>query len=106
MTADMSQKSKALLKIETKVGESFKIRLWEDRTKGGCRWVPTFDAKVLRLLSDEYERTRNIRVSDIGMRYFEFVAIVAGVTEISFESRYAWHFSADKHMCYEVTVAS
>jgi len=101
MTAEMSE----VLKIETKVGESFKIRLWEDRTKGGCRWVPTFDSGVLRLLSDEYERTRNIRVSDIGMRYFEFVAISSGVTEISLESRYGWKFSADKHLTYKVTIA-
>jgi len=101
----MSEDIKGALKIETKVGESFKIRLWEDRTKGGCRWVPTFDSSILRLLGDEYERTRNIRVNDIGMRYLEFVAISSGVTEISLESRYGWHFSADKHMTYEVLIA-
>lgn len=105
MTADMSEEITGTLKIETKVGEAFKIRLWEDRTKGGCRWVPTFDAGFLRLLNDEYERTRNIRVSDIGMRYFEFIAISPGVTEISLESRYGWKFSADKHMTYEVSIA-
>lgn len=104
MIADMSRETQEVLKIESKVGESFKIRLWEDRTKGGCRWVPTFDAQALRLLSDEYERTRNIRVSDIGMRYFEFVAIAPGNTKISLESRYGWKFSADKHMTYEVTI--
>jgi hypothetical protein len=94
------------LKIDAKVGESFKIRLWEDRTKGGCRWVPTFNSGVVRLLGDEYERTRNIRVSDIGMRYLEFVAITVGQTEISLESRYGWHFSADQHITYEVSVTN
>lgn len=93
------------INIDAKTGESFKIRMWEDRTKGGCRWVPTFDAEVLRLLSDEYERTQNIRVSDIGMRYFEFVAMAPGKTVISFESRYGWKFSAEKHITYKVSIS-
>ncbi len=95
-----------VIKIDTKAGEPFKIRMLEDRTKGGCRWVPTFDSEVLRLLSDEYERTQNIRVSDVGMRYFEFVAMAPGKTAISFESRYGWKFSAEKHLTYEVSITA
>ena len=91
------------IKMKAKVGEPFRIRLWEDRTKGN-KWVPTYDATSLRLISDEYERTRNIRVSDIGMRYFEFLPTVPGVYTITFELRYGWKFSAEQHLAYEVTV--
>ena len=93
-----------VLRINAKLGESFKIRIWEDRTKGGCRWVPTYDSAEVRLLSDEYERTRNIRVSDIGMRNFEFIAMAPGKAVISFESRYGWKFSAENHLTYEISI--
>ncbi len=93
------------IKIKAQVGDPFKIRIWEDRTKGGCRWVPTHDTSAIRLLGDEYERTRNIRVSDIGMRYFEFVAIKPGTSIITFEARYGWKFSAESHLTYEVSIS-
>jgi len=101
----MVDKTNEALKISTTVGTPFKIRIWEDRTKGGCRWVPTYDSAMIRLLGDEYERTRNIRVSDIGMRYFEFVAMASGETVITFEARYGWKFSAESHMSYEVSIS-
>jgi len=91
------------LKIAAEVGEPFRISLWEDRTRGN-RWVPSFDAEALRLLSDEYERTRNIRVSDIGMHNFEFIATHPGSFWIEFESRYGWKFSAESHLTYEVLI--
>ncbi|MFQ5597076.1 MAG: protease inhibitor I42 family protein [Nitrospiria bacterium] len=100
----MQNRMGEVLKINAKLAEPFKIRIWEDRTKGGCRWVPTFDTQAFRLLSDEYERTQNIRVSDIGMRTFEFIPMTSGKTVISFESRYGWKFSAENNMTYEVTV--
>ncbi len=93
-----------MIRIDAKVGEPFQIRMWEDRTKGGCRYVPTYDSEVLRLLSDEYDRTRNIRVTDSGMRSFEFVALSSGKTSLAFESRYGWKFSAENHLAYEVTI--
>ncbi|MFQ5589216.1 MAG: protease inhibitor I42 family protein [Nitrospiria bacterium] len=100
MTTQKSEKTK----ITAKTGELFQIRVWEDRTKGGCRWVPTYDTAVLRLLGDEYERTRNIRVTDSGMRTFEFVGMAPAETEITFEARYGWKFSAEQHMTYDVSI--
>ncbi|MFQ5779934.1 MAG: protease inhibitor I42 family protein [Nitrospiria bacterium] len=100
----MIQGKNNVKRIRTKAGEPFKIRIWEDRTKGS-RWVPTFDTALFRLLSDEYERTRNIRVTDSGMRYFEFVATNPGKAVIEFESRYGWKFSAEHHLTYEVEIA-
>ena len=90
--------------IHAKAGESFKIRLWEDRTRGS-RWTPIFDGASIRLLGDTYERTRNIRVSDIGMHYFEFVVLNPGTYEIVFESRYGWKFTAEGRLVYEVEVS-
>jgi predicted secreted protein len=101
----MIQGKSEIKKIQAKAGEPFKIRIWEDRTKGGCRFVPTFDSSILRLLSDEYDRMRNIRVTDSGMRSFEFVAMSPGKTTIELESRYGWKFSAESHLSYEVDIA-
>jgi len=99
----MVESKRELLKISAKVGESFHIRVWEDRTRGN-RWVPSYDTECLLLLSDEYERTRNIRVSDIGMHYFEFVSTHPGTFSIELESRYGWKFSAESHLSYEVLI--
>ena len=93
------------IKITAKEGESFQIKVWEDRTKGH-RWVPTYDTAALRMLSDEYERTRNIRVTDSGMHYFEFVGMKPGTSVIDFELRYGWKFAADNHLSYEVTITA
>jgi len=87
-----------------KQGNPFTIRIWEDRTRGS-RWMPTFDTVAFRLLDDEFDRTRNIRVSDIGMRQFEFLPMSTGKHLIVFESRYGWKFSADQRLTYEVEVA-
>ncbi|MEK7703105.1 MAG: protease inhibitor I42 family protein [Nitrospirota bacterium] len=98
MSEDLSTKS-----VSAKTGMPFKIRIWEDRTRGS-RWVPTFDADQLRLLGDDYDRTRNIRVSDIGMRYFEFLPVSSGKCQIVFESRYGWKFSAEDRLTYEISI--
>lgn len=90
-------------KIQAKVGEPFKLRFWEDRTRGS-RYVPSYDTAALRIISDEYERTRNIRTNDIGMHYFEFVATKPGRYVIDFECRYGWKFSAEDRLIYEVEV--
>lgn len=89
--------------LRAKVGEPFKIRIWEDRTRGS-RYVATYDTTALRMIGDEYERTRNIRVSDIGMHYFEFLATKPGKFEIVFELRYGWKFSAEDRLVYEIDV--
>jgi predicted secreted protein len=89
--------------IQAKAGVPFKIRIWEDRTRGS-RWTPAYDADALRLVAEDYERTRNIRVNDIGMRYFEFIAVNPGRYEIVFELRYGWKFSAEDRLTYEVDV--
>ncbi len=93
----------SIKKVCVKQGAPFTIRIWEDRTRGS-RWMPVFDAASLRLLSDDFDRTRNIRVSDIGMRQFEFVPLKPGQYQIVFESRYGWKFSADGRLTYEIEV--
>lgn len=83
------------------MGEPFKIRLWEDRTRGS-RWMPLYDAVSIRLVGDDYQRTRNIRVDDVGMRYFEFVALRPGAHEIRLELRYGWKFSSEERVAYHI----
>jgi len=91
--------------VSARVGVSFTIRLWEDRTRGS-RWMPTCDSTALRLLGDDYARTRNIRVDDVGMRYFEFVGLKPGRYPVSFEARYGWKFSAEDRIVYEVEITN
>lgn len=91
-------------KIHAKVGEPFKIRIWEDRTRGS-RYVPTYDSAVLKVVSDEYVRTRHIRTNDIGMHDFEFVPVKPGRYTIEFECRYGWKFSAEDRLLYVVEAA-
>ena len=93
----------AVKEVVARVGEPFKIRIWEDRTRGS-RWTPAFDPTRLRLLNDDFDRTRNIRVTDIGMRYFEFLPSARGKLQIVFEWRYGWKFSAERRLTYEVLV--
>jgi len=102
-TEYMEMTEESVKTICVKVGTPFKIRIWEDRTRGS-RWTPEFDAVFFRLLNDDYDRTRNIRVSDIGMHYFEFLPMVAGKHKIVFEWRYGWKFSAENRLSYEVIV--
>ncbi len=90
--------------IHAKVGEPFQIRIWEDRTRGS-RWTPSFDTGTLRLLNDDFDSTRNIRVSEIGMRHFQFAPIKTGKHQIVFELRYGWKFTAENRLTYEVEVA-
>ena len=85
--------------VETLVGQPVTVRLWEDRTRGS-RWNPIYDMAVLRCIGDDYERTRNIRVDDVGMRQFEFLALSPGLHEVTFELRYGWKFSAENRLVY------
>lgn len=91
--------------VLAKKGEPFKVRLWEDRTRGS-RWTPLYDAACLKLIADSYERTQNIRVADTGMRYFEFVGIQTGNYSVVFELRYGWKFSADDRLHYDIEIVA
>ncbi len=91
--------------IHTKKAEAFKIQLWEDRTRGS-RWTPIYDAASLKLMDDDYVRTQNIRVTDTGMRYFQFIAQHIGKYELIFELRYGWKFSAEDRIRYNIEVVA
>jgi predicted secreted protein len=91
--------------MRTKLGAPVRIRLWEDRTRGS-RWMPVYDATTLRLSDDHYERTRNTRVEDVGMRYFEFVALTPGRHDVVFESRYGWKFASEERKVCTIEVAA
>lgn len=90
--------------LHEKVGSPFKIRFWEDRTRGS-RWTPSFDVSALKLIGDDYQRTIDIRVADTGMRSFEFLPLKPGSHEIYFELRYGWKFTAENRLFYLVEVS-
>src|SRR5437899_12999139 len=79
--------------LETSVGETLTIRLWEDRTRGEID-VPSYDPEALALLSDEYERSfgDSNNAIDAGKRAFEFRGLKPGVHRIVFEKRMGWKF--------------
>src|SRR5256712_13239361 len=82
--------------LETSVGETLTIRLWEDRTRGEI-YVPSYDPEALALLSDEYERSfgDSNNAIDAGKRAFEFRALKPGVHRIVFEKRMGWKFTPE-----------
>ncbi len=92
--------------LETSVGETFTIRLWEDRTRGEI-YVPSYDPEALALLNDEYERSigDSNNAIDAGKRAFEFRALKPGVHRIVFEKRMGWKFTPEDRRVYTVTVA-
>ena len=91
--------------VETCVGGTFTIRLWEDRTRGEI-YVPAYQSGVISLVSDDYERTIGESASavDTGERVFEFRALKLGVHRIVFEKRMGWKFTAEDRRVYVVTV--
>src|SRR2546428_5369344 len=82
--------------LETSVGETLTVRLWEDRTRGEI-YVPSYDPEALALLSDEYERSfgDSNNAIDAGKRAFEFRALKPGVHRIVFEKRMGWKFTPE-----------
>ncbi len=92
--------------LETNVGATFTIRLWEDRTRGEI-YVPNYDSDALALLNDEYERSfgDSNKAIDSGKRAFEFRALKPGVHRIVFEKRMGWKFTPEDRRVYTVTVA-
>src|SRR2546425_4712908 len=90
--------------LETSVGETFTVRLWEDRTRGEI-YVPSYDPEALALLSDEYERSfgDSNNAIDAGKRAFEFRALKPGVHRIVFEKRMGWKFTPEDRRAYTLT---
>jgi predicted secreted protein len=80
--------------LKVRVGEPFKITLWEDRTHGHS-WQPQFDSLPIELVDEDYERTIHVDTADFGKRTFEFVCSKPGQFKIVFEKRIGWKFSAD-----------
>ncbi len=92
--------------LQTHVGETLTIRLWEDRTRGEI-YVPCYDPEAVALLNDEYERSfgDSNNAIDAGKRAFEFRALKPGVHRIVFEKRMGWKFTPEDRRVYTVTVA-
>jgi len=86
--------------IETRMGNSFKIRIWEDRSRGEA-WAPIFDEKAFILLDDDYQETSTYNA---GMRELEFEALKVGQFEIVFEKRLGWKFTAENRKRFTIDV--
>ena len=95
-----SQNTKTLF---VRKGDSFSVNLWEDRTRGE-QWVPTYDAKVLILIEDEFLRTMSNNAVDSGRRRFEFQALEPGQYKIELSKRMAWKFTAEDRRIFIVNV--
>ncbi len=106
MPVGMSEGWKQEKTLETRVGASFTVRLWEDRTRGEI-YVPSYDSEALSLLNDDYERSigDSTNIVDAGKRSFEFRALKPGTYRIVFEKRMGWKFTAEDRRVYVVTVA-
>jgi predicted secreted protein len=83
------------------VEQPFVIRMWEDRTRGE-QWVPTYDAKGLALLSDEFLRIASNNAVENGQRTFELKAVQPGVYYLVFEKRMGWKFTAEERRVFRV----
>ena len=91
--------------LEARVGGTFTIRLWEDRTRGEI-YVPSYQAEAISLVNDDYERTigESANAVDAGERVFEFRALKPGIHRVVFEKRMGWKFTAEDRRVYVVTV--
>ena len=98
MTRDQQEKM-----IVAKPGETFAIRLWEDRTRGEL-WVSTYDAEQLVLIDDDFERKSGGTINDSGTRIFQFQADQPGTYALAFEKRLGWRFTAIKRRGYVISV--
>src|SRR2546426_7043841 len=90
--------------LETSVGETFTVRLWEDRTRGEI-YVPSYDPEALAVLNDEYERSfgDSNNAIDSGKRAFEFRALKPGVHRLLFGKRVGWEvFPPERRGAYPV----
>ncbi|CUS37038.1 protease inhibitor I42 family protein [Candidatus Nitrospira nitrificans] len=83
------------------VDQAFAIHLWEDRTRGE-QWVPSYDAKGLALLSDEFLCVASNNAVENGQRIFEFKAVQSGVYQLLFEKRMGWKFTAEDQRVFRI----
>lgn len=83
------------------VDQPFVIHLWEDRTRGE-QWVPSYDAKGLALLNDEFLRIASNNAVENGQRIFEFQAVQSGVYQLIFEKRMGWKFTAEERRVFRI----
>lgn len=90
--------------IESALGRSFIIHLWEDRTRGE-QWVPNYNTSGLALVNDEYLRIAGNNAVDNGRRTFEFTSVLPGTHEIVFEKRMGWKCTAEDRRVFKVHVA-
>ena len=90
--------------LTARVGASVHIHLWEDRTRGE-QWVPTYDARVIPLVEDDFLRTASNNAVDAGQRTFEFRPMAVGTHRLVFEKRMGWKFTAEDRQIFYVTVS-
>lgn len=91
--------------MATTVDRPFVIHLWEDRTRGE-QWVPSYDAKGLALLSDEFLCIASNNAVENGQRTFEFKAVTPGVHLLVFEKRMGWKFTAEDRRVFRIEAAN
>ncbi len=101
-TADLARQ-RGVKNLQVKKGDTFSVNLWEDRTRGE-QWVPSYDAKVLVLVEDEFLRTMSNNAVDSGRRSFEFQALEPGQQKLEFSKRMAWKFTAEDRRVFLVNV--
>ena len=89
--------------IETTIDQPIEIHLWEDRTRGE-QWVPSYDGTALALLADDYLRIAGNNAVDNGRRTFQFNPLKSGNSQVVFEKRLGWKFTAEDRRVFQVTV--
>jgi hypothetical protein len=90
-------------RVTATLGAPFSIHLWEDRTRGE-QWVPSFDARALSLLADDYLRIAGNNAVDNGQRTFEFLPVTLGMHALIFEKRMGWKFTAEDRRLFTINV--
>jgi len=102
--SDLASDANECRVMATTVDQPFVIHLWEDRTRGE-QWVPSYDANVLTLLSDEYLCIASNNAVENGQRIFEFKAVMPGIHQLVFEKRMGWKFTAEDRRVFRIEAA-
>ncbi len=102
--SDLTSDANECRVMATAVDRPFVIHLWEDRTRGE-QWVPSYDAKALSLLSDEFLCIASNNAVENGQRIFEFKAVKPGVHPLVFEKRMGWKFTAEDRRVFRIEAA-
>jgi len=87
--------------ITASPGATFRIHLWEDRTRGE-QWIPTYDPKTIALVDEDFLRTVSNNAVDSGEHTFEFRVIAPGTSRLVFEKRMGWKFTAEDRRVFTV----